>query len=76
MKKILELYTEYLDLVFRVGLLIIGFMVIEKLSGWKNYREVVYLWGIPNDISPLIKYLLIFYVLFWFKGFINRKEND
>ena len=33
MKKILELYTEYLDLVFRVGLLIIGFMVIEKLSG-------------------------------------------
>ena len=76
MKKILELYTEYLDLVFRVGLLIIGFMVIEKLSGWKNYREVGYLWGIPSDITPLIKYLLIFYLLFWFKEFINRKEND
>ena len=76
MKKILELYTEYLDLVFRVGLLIIGIQVIVELSYWNDYRTVGYLWGIPSDLSPLIKYLLFFYVFFWFKEFINRKEND
>lgn len=73
---ILELYTEYLDLVFRVGLLITGILVIEELSRRNNYREIEYLWRIPYDISPLVKYLLVFYVLFWFKRFIEKKKND
>ena len=72
-EKLKEFFSKYLDLIFRVGLMITIISVWDELGRVGSWciesRDEPFCGGIEHFIDttfPLVIFLSIFYVVFWF----------